>query len=123
MRLLGLLLAGMLAATACSTSVPETTGAGSWSFTDDLGRTVHTVVDTITVGTKTPLTRSASCCREPRFGGEPVGRSLGTRDDSEIPWSGCRKGSSSRVWSPPPLSCSTRCRRRRRSFPTMPGSW
>jgi iron complex transport system substrate-binding protein len=40
MRLLGLVLAGLLAATACSTSAPETTGTGSWSFTDDLGRTV-----------------------------------------------------------------------------------
>jgi iron complex transport system substrate-binding protein len=40
MRLRGLLLAGLLAVTACSTSAPETTGTGSWSFTDDLGRTV-----------------------------------------------------------------------------------
>jgi iron complex transport system substrate-binding protein len=40
MRLLGLVLAGLLAATACATSAPETTGTGSWSFTDDLGRTV-----------------------------------------------------------------------------------
>src|SRR2546429_1842671 len=41
MRLLGLLLAGLLAVTACSTSAPETTsGTGSWSFTDDLGHTV-----------------------------------------------------------------------------------
>lgn len=40
MRLLGLMIAGLLAVTACSTSAPETTGAGSWSFTDDLGHTV-----------------------------------------------------------------------------------
>jgi iron complex transport system substrate-binding protein len=40
MRLLGPLLAGLLAVAACSTSAPETTGAGGWSYTDDLGRTV-----------------------------------------------------------------------------------
>jgi iron complex transport system substrate-binding protein len=40
MRLLGLLLAGLLAVPACSTSAPEPTGTGSWSFTDDLGHTV-----------------------------------------------------------------------------------
>jgi len=40
MRLLGLLLAGLLAVTACSTSAPEPTGEAAWSFTDDLGRTV-----------------------------------------------------------------------------------
>jgi iron complex transport system substrate-binding protein len=40
MRLLGLLLAGLLAVTACSTSAPETPGTGGWSYTDDLGRTV-----------------------------------------------------------------------------------
>jgi iron complex transport system substrate-binding protein len=40
MRLLGLLLACLLAGTACSTSAPEPGRAGSWSFTDDLGRTV-----------------------------------------------------------------------------------
>jgi iron complex transport system substrate-binding protein len=40
MRLLGLLLAGLLAVPACSTSAPESTGTGSWSFTDDLGHTV-----------------------------------------------------------------------------------
>jgi iron complex transport system substrate-binding protein len=40
MRMLGLLLAGLLAVTACSTSASEPTGTGSWSFTDDLGRTV-----------------------------------------------------------------------------------
>jgi iron complex transport system substrate-binding protein len=40
MRLLGLLLAGLLAVAACSTSAPETTGTGSWSFTDDVGHTV-----------------------------------------------------------------------------------
>jgi iron complex transport system substrate-binding protein len=40
MRLLGLLLAGLLAVTACSTSAAEPAGGGSWSFTDDLGHTV-----------------------------------------------------------------------------------
>jgi iron complex transport system substrate-binding protein len=40
MRLLGLLLAGLLAVPACSTSAPATTGTGTWSFTDDLGHTV-----------------------------------------------------------------------------------
>jgi iron complex transport system substrate-binding protein len=40
MRLLGLLLAGLLAVTACSTSAPATAGTGSWSYTDDLGHTV-----------------------------------------------------------------------------------
>ena len=40
MRLLGLILAGLLAVTACSTSASEPTGTGSWSFTDDLGHTV-----------------------------------------------------------------------------------
>jgi iron-desferrioxamine transport system substrate-binding protein len=41
MRLLGLLIAGLLTVTACATSAPESTGAGSWSFTDDLGDTVR----------------------------------------------------------------------------------
>jgi iron complex transport system substrate-binding protein len=40
MRLLGLILAGLLTVTACSTSAPAATGTGSWTFTDDLGRTV-----------------------------------------------------------------------------------
>jgi iron-desferrioxamine transport system substrate-binding protein len=40
MRLPGLVLAGLLAVTACSTPAPEPTGTGGWSFTDDLGRTV-----------------------------------------------------------------------------------
>jgi iron complex transport system substrate-binding protein len=41
MRMIGLLLAGLLTVTACSTSAPEpATGAGAWSFTDDLGNTV-----------------------------------------------------------------------------------
>lgn len=40
MRLLGLLLAGLLALTACSTSAPAPTSAEGWSFTDDLGNTV-----------------------------------------------------------------------------------
>ncbi|HYH32584.1 MAG TPA: ABC transporter substrate-binding protein [Pseudonocardia sp.] len=40
MRLLGLLLAGLLALTGCATSAPEPTGDGSWSFTDDLGNTI-----------------------------------------------------------------------------------
>jgi iron complex transport system substrate-binding protein len=41
MRLLGLLLAGLLALAACSTPAPEPDGGGGgWSFTDDLGTTV-----------------------------------------------------------------------------------
>jgi iron complex transport system substrate-binding protein len=41
MRLLGLLIAGLLAVTACAIPAPESaTGAEGWSFTDDLGNTV-----------------------------------------------------------------------------------
>lgn len=40
MRLIGLILACLVAVPACSTSAPEATGTGSWSFTDDLGHTV-----------------------------------------------------------------------------------
>ncbi|HLU57998.1 MAG TPA: ABC transporter substrate-binding protein [Pseudonocardia sp.] len=40
MRLIGLLLCGLLAVTACSTPAPEPTGTGGWSYTDDLGNTV-----------------------------------------------------------------------------------
>ncbi len=40
MRLLGLILACLVAVPACSSPAPEATGTGSWSFTDDLGHTV-----------------------------------------------------------------------------------